>query len=864
MAAQPRKPKLRPRRIIERPRLLRALDNSNARIRTLVAGSGYGKTTLLEQWASHNQRCGWFRALRSAADVAVTARKFASAADTVLPGAARRILERLAVTQDPEREVSVLAEILAEDLESWPADAFIVVDDYHLLAPSAACESFIEKVVETTGVRMIIASERRPSWANSQRILRGEILEISTVTLAMTSDEIIEVTGNESASLGPALVALVNGCPAVAGLASMVARPTHIDTTGEELYDAYAREVCAAVDPSLRVGLELLAAMPLIDRELALTLLGAKRSRHVIDDALALGLLDERDGRIHLHDLLRSFLSSHAGADSKIQALEAFPTAWAHYERRNEPDAAFELTDRFGVPTDLAQVLAGSMDELLTGARLSTLEAWVARAGDLIGESPAVMIAQAEIALRRGRHLTAQALAERASQAEELPPESRYRAYMTAGRAAHFRLCEEHALVLYEQAERVSPTDSQRRQSQWAQLSAAASLERDTARDLLNQLLIPTAVFDATEAVRSADKSLALGIRFGAVPPLATARSVEELLPTVPDPFARGSFRCMFSYALSLAAEYPHALTVAQEMAQDAAEFRIEFALCYAHLMQGIALAGLRRFDEAFQTLNAAFAHAVRCSDPFGQQAVYAGRVRALLHEGKAAEACALEPPDLTDSLPGMRGEVWTSRGLALACIGRLDEAIRFATMGTQTTRAVESTVLAECIRAIAALKSRSPSRTRDLRRLLRRAWDAGAVDCIVTSYRASPDLLVALLRDPETVEKAGYIVTRAADQGLATSVGVDLFASVDRASTLSAREREVYELLCEGLSNREIARRLFISVETVKAHAHHIYDKLGVRSRAALAVQAARQRAYMPPATTLGDTDTGSSIEDG
>ena len=130
-------------------------------------------------------------------------------------------------------------------------------------------------------------------------------------------------------------------------------------------------------------------------------------------------------------------------------------------------------------------------------------------------------------------------------------------------------------------------------------------------------------------------------------------------------------------------------------------------------------------------------------------------------------------------------------------------------------------------------------------------AWDAGAVDCVVTCYRASPDLLAALLRDAETTERAGYIVGRASDHELAASIGVDLAAALDPVSTLSAREREVYDLLCEGLPNREIAKRLFISVETVKVHARHVYDKLEIRSRTALALQAASRR---PSSGTHGD----------
>ena len=75
MAGEPRKPRIRPRRIIERPHLIRALDRSDARVRLLVAGPGYGKTTLAEQWAARDGlRVGWFRARRSAADVTVVAR----------------------------------------------------------------------------------------------------------------------------------------------------------------------------------------------------------------------------------------------------------------------------------------------------------------------------------------------------------------------------------------------------------------------------------------------------------------------------------------------------------------------------------------------------------------------------------------------------------------------------------------------------------------------------------------------------------------------------------------------------------------------------------------------------------------------
>jgi len=55
----------------------------------------------------------------------------------------------------------------------------------------------------------------------------------------------------------------------------------------------------------------------------------------------------------------------------------------------------------------------------------------------------------------------------------------------------------------------------------------------------------------------------------------------------------------------------------------------------------------------------------------------------------------------------------------------------------------------------------------------------------------------------------------------------------------LSKREIEVLQLVAAALSNREIAKRLIISVGTVKTHVHHIYRKMGVRNRMEAVMQA-------------------------
>ncbi len=120
----------------------------------------------------------------------------------------------------------------------------------------------------------------------------------------------------------------------------------------------------------------------------------------------------------------------------------------------------------------------------------------------------------------------------------------------------------------------------------------------------------------------------------------------------------------------------------------------------------------------------------------------------------------------------------------------------------------------------------------------------------VLTTFDTDSDVLPAieagatgyLLKDAPREELLRAV--RSAHRGesvLSPSVAGRLMGRVRRPvdGALSKREREVLALVADGTTNREAARRLFVSEATIKTHLLHIYDKLGVRDRAAAVSEA-------------------------
>lgn len=116
-------------------------------------------------------------------------------------------------------------------------------------------------------------------------------------------------------------------------------------------------------------------------------------------------------------------------------------------------------------------------------------------------------------------------------------------------------------------------------------------------------------------------------------------------------------------------------------------------------------------------------------------------------------------------------------------------------------------------------------------------ALQAGVVGCV--SVDISAEELGMALRQAARGEVA---LPRELQRALILQLTEEMSGSEPTFWDLSSREQEVLALVCEGLSNKQIAQQLYLSVRTVENHLANLYSKLGVNSRTEAAVLALQQ----------------------
>jgi DNA-binding CsgD family transcriptional regulator len=195
-----------------------------------------------------------------------------------------------------------------------------------------------------------------------------------------------------------------------------------------------------------------------------------------------------------------------------------------------------------------------------------------------------------------------------------------------------------------------------------------------------------------------------------------------------------------------------------------------------------------------------------------------AGDLDAARHWAERSQAAADAFPT-----PGRLGEAAYARAALELAAGRPGAAVPLALSATDGFTAAEWPIDAARARILAARGLRASEPERAVKLLQRAHAELDA--CGALGYR----------------NEAAYEL-RALGERAPREGRLDAASALD-PQTLTARERDVAELVARGMSNRQIADELFVSPKTVESHMTRILRKAGLPSRAALTVAVERWR---------------------
>jgi ATP/maltotriose-dependent transcriptional regulator MalT len=813
------------RPIIERPRLLEQLEKTDSRTILLIAPAGYGKTTLLRQWAQHTRPCCWYTAEIGSSDPAELAIGLAKALNALSPGLQEEIAQILQALPNPSRQERQVVTAFATRLDSREFGT-VVLDDYHHVARNAVAETFIHELFSRLGGRLVVASRSRPGWATARAEIYGELLELGPQDLALTSEEAEAVLLHTPPDLAKQLLAQANGWPAVIGLAALAkSRSTPRNLVSTTLYRFFAEELFVASSASFQEHVMFLALSPDLSSASMRARFGDDAAS-LITEAVALGFVTRGEPDDDMHPLIREYLLAKLCLEP--EAEERVKEAIGLSLRLEAWDHAFDLITRFARVDLVERFLVEAFMPLVRAGRMATLERVrdFARSSS-IDRSPSVTLIDAELALRDGLFPRAEALGRKVADDLGQSHPLAAHAHWLAGQGAQLSAQYDRASASFTEASVLAKNDSDKREALWGLVLTSIASESSGSQEALVRFQ-DRGEKGPIDFVLATTAKLMLR-RYGHKPldPLDVETAMDQA-DDVADPRVRTSFTFCLSYERLLGAQYARARDLAEVTLAEAKRFQLSWVVPHAEWILAAASLGLRDFAQSDRWLRRVQRAAARTDHSHLELNVAVLRSRFHLALQRTQDALdALVEHDSGPVNPAMKGEFSAMRALVSALTGEVVQAEREANCAVELSTATEVRAIVACARAISTPNDKTLAHAFD-------TADRNVVwDPLVCAVRAKPALLHELAQEPERRRKLQTLLRRSNDFDLARRVRISLGTRplAERAA-LSRREREVLELVSQGLTNKEIAALLFISTGTAKVHVHHILEKLGVHTR--------------------------------
>jgi ATP/maltotriose-dependent transcriptional regulator MalT len=304
------------------------------------------------------------------------------------------------------------------------------------------------------------------------------------------------------------------------------------------------------------------------------------------------------------------------------------------------------------------------------------------------------------------------------------------------------------------------------------------------------------------------------------------------LLEQATDPITKSSFRNLLSSSPVYAGRYARAIELTESQLDEALAEGLTFARDYAYVTRSGALIGLRQLGAAQRLLQALEKSASVSSFVAAEVILKSARLKATAGDTGRAEQILRTPPP-RDIPRALLGELLANRALFLAAIGSLSDARAAIDEARSTSRYIDAVHVSGIAEAIVGLQARRAGTAKIVaQRAMQVLFASGHLDVVVIACRVFPALAQSAADDPKIRSMLIRLFAESHDSDLGKAIGLAMPRTTRTRERLSNRERDVFELIAQGRTNREIAQTLFISESTTKVHVHHILEKLGVRSR--------------------------------
>lgn len=847
--------------VVARPRLLTQLntailpDGSILPKLTLITGpAGYGKTTLATQWISQlNHAVAWLSLDSNDNDIARWMAYLFAAIGTVQEEIGETALARLTTTYLYNEPQAILTALL-NDLAVCPDTVIIVLDDYHRIHNDSVHQavSFILQHAPRQ-LHLVITSRSEPtlplahlraqnalSWLTT-RDLRFTVDEASqflhqTMNLSLSPDEITAldsqvegwVTGLQLAAL--ALQEGVSLPQATSGNARYL-----VDYLAEQVFDRQPPEVQAFL---LQTAILERFCAPLCDALLNTTAPGHSQSmiRYIESANLFLIPLDAERNWYRYHHLFSDYLNNRLQEQHTAQTIAQLHRFTAQWHYHNDlPLVAVEHALKAGDFPLSATIIREVGHEVLMFGEGLTLRQWIEHLPvNLHSDDPRLALFYVWSLIRTGDYKAAKTLLKSIADQLDTP-------------------------LLW---------------GEWSALRARLAVmtgDTDVNIRFSNKAL---SKLPAGQHMLRSEVAINLGFSHLQKADLAAARTAfaEAAQNTAHDPGLWAVMFAMFYWGQTYERELR--LSAAHDVYQRGLEIATtqqtrattSTAVGFMHIGLGKLLYEWNRLGEAETHLRRALACAVRSGDH--KMLIYAREALAQLfvtlddwasaeHLLDALEAQTQSPgPSTRRAILAMRRGDWlTAQAWAEVVNVRLtDSAEKVREWPTAYLTLVKLRLagrsFAHIEPVLATLVEVAESR-RSMRFLVSvLLYQAlfrvkqGEMDKAVVCFRRA-----LLLADPAGIKRtfldicdptlaqllhraAGHQATAAYARQLLPLIAPTIALDTPTQHPLSSRELELVSYLAQGLTNRQIAEQMVVSLNTVKAHTRRLYQKLAVNSR--------------------------------